>query len=147
MTKALVPHIFFENSKSAITYYEAVFGATDSGRAPITPELAVQFGKNPADPLLSDLTMHGSFHIFGQPIYFADNFGGNSVQSGLTLLLAATENDAGAVSDLETIFTNAKNSGRVTVQVPFGDAFWGGKFGVLTDEYGITWQFAVNPQI
>lgn len=147
MVKNLVPHIVFENSKAAIAYYEAVFGVTDAGRMAVTPEMAAQFGKSPDDANLSDLTVHGSFHIFGQPIYFADDFGGNAVQSGLTFLLAATEDDPAAVSELEAIFTQAENSGRVTVQQPFGDAFWGGKFGVLVDEYGITWQFAVNPQI
>ncbi|MFC4653039.1 VOC family protein [Lactococcus nasutitermitis] len=147
MAKNLVPHLVFENSKTAIAYYETVFGATDSGRMVVTPELAAQFGKNPDDAHLSELTVHGSFHIFGQPIYFADDFGGNAVQSGLTFLLAATEDDDAAISELEAIFEKAENSGRVTVQQAFTDAFWGGKFGVLVDEYGITWQFAVNPQI
>jgi len=39
--------------------------------------------------------------------------------------------------EMERLFTALSESGKVTM--PLHDAFWGGRFGMLTDQFGISW--------
>ncbi|MGV3589554.1 MAG: VOC family protein [Adhaeribacter sp.] len=43
------------------------------------------------------------------------------------------------IAQLETAFTNLSAGGQVTM--PLQDTFWGARFGMLTDKYGINWMF------
>lgn len=47
-------------------------------------------------------------------------------------------------SELERFFNALANGGQI-IHALF-DAPWGGKFGVLTDKYGIHWMFASSPR-
>ena len=42
--------------------------------------------------------------------------------------------------EMERIFAALSESGQVTM--PMGDVFWGGRFGMLTDRFGISWMLS-----
>lgn len=52
-------------------------------------------------------------------------------RTNITLSLTIAENKA------ENIFNNLSKNGNI--MMPFADAFWGGKFGMLVDQFGIQW--------
>ena len=43
------------------------------------------------------------------------------------------------IEELERLFTALGDGG--TVKMPVHDAFWGSRFGMLTDRYGVNWMF------
>ena len=45
----------------------------------------------------------------------------------------------GSYTDAAKKFEALADGGKVTM--PFGDTFWGAKFGMLTDRFGIPWMF------
>jgi PhnB protein len=42
-------------------------------------------------------------------------------------------------SKLDEVFTKMAEGGTVTM--PLADQFWGAKFGMLTDKFGVSWMF------
>jgi uncharacterized glyoxalase superfamily protein PhnB len=42
--------------------------------------------------------------------------------------------------EMERLFAALSENGNVTM--PLHDAFWGGRFGMLTDQFGISWMFS-----
>ncbi len=41
---------------------------------------------------------------------------------------------------MEKLFTALSQNGKVTM--PPHDAFWGGRFGMLTDRFGVSWMLS-----
>jgi len=44
-----------------------------------------------------------------------------------------------SLQELERLFTALGERGKVTM--PLQDRFWGARFGMLTDQFGINWMF------
>jgi PhnB protein len=44
--------------------------------------------------------------------------------------------------EMERLFAALSENGKVTM--PLHDAFWGGRFGMLTDQFGISWMFSLR---
>jgi PhnB protein len=42
--------------------------------------------------------------------------------------------------EMERVFTALGENGEITM--PMHEAFWGGRFGMLTDQFGISWMFS-----
>jgi PhnB protein len=47
--------------------------------------------------------------------------------------------ECGTLEQLEKVFTKMSAGGKVTM--PLQDQFWGARFGMLTDKFGIHWMF------
>ena len=47
--------------------------------------------------------------------------------------------DCEGMGQLEKVFSNMSEGGNVTMQLQ--DQFWGARFGMLTDKFGIHWMF------
>lgn len=41
--------------------------------------------------------------------------------------------------EIQALYDRVKEHPSVTVEMPFEDQFWGGKMGVLKDQYGVRW--------
>lgn len=78
--------------------------------------------------------MHAEFKADG--IYFmaSDSMPGQSVTPGEAVQLSINLTDA---TEQEAIFSKLSAGGRV--DMPLQDTFWGARFGMLTDKYGIHW--------
>jgi PhnB protein len=48
--------------------------------------------------------------------------------------------DCESQAEMDKVFNALSENGEVTM--PLHDAFWGGRFGMLTDQYGISWMFS-----
>jgi PhnB protein len=44
--------------------------------------------------------------------------------------------------EMERVFTALGENGKITM--PMQEAFWGGRFGMLTDQFGISWMFSFH---
>lgn len=125
--KGVIPHLQFENGAArAIEFYKAAFGAVEEMRMP--------FGDD-------GRLLHASLKIGDQPLFLADEFpefcGGAAVlprgRSVVTLHLCVPDADAQIARAVEA---GAK------VEMPAMDAFWGDRYGKVTDPFGHEWSFS-----
>ena len=78
--------------------------------------------------------MHATFE--GHGFSFMASDGSNPASDSGNIHLCIDYTDATA---LENVFNALADGGNVTM--PLQDTFWGAKFGMLTDKYGINWMF------
>jgi PhnB protein len=127
----LAPYIFFYGRcEEALEFYKQVFGGTY--------ELSRQ-GDAPADyqgPAESrNKVMHATFTAPGISFLASDGRETKAVdpqEGNVSLCLTATDQAQG-----KRLFDALAAGG--TVEEPFGDAFWGGKFGIVDDRFGTQW--------
>ncbi|WP_283678988.1 VOC family protein [Lentilactobacillus sp. Marseille-Q4993] len=140
MNTELVPYLTFENTKSALEYYERVFGADSISRESPTAKQAADMALN-ADVDLDELTLQGSFKILGKEFMCADSFLGKPVISSLISLMFRVDMSSDEASDLESLYKRVVGSEEVKVIVSYEKKSSGNKYGQIVDKYGITWIF------
>src|ERR1700744_4606899 len=80
--------------------------------------------------------MHGQVEVNGHVIMFSDVHSKDNVTFGNNFSVALDyKNEA----DQEKAFNALSEGGKVTM--PLQDTFWGAKFGMLTDKFGVNWMF------
>jgi PhnB protein len=47
--------------------------------------------------------------------------------------------ECGSIMEIETLFKAFSDGGKVTM--PLQDTFWGARFGMITDKFGVSWMF------
>jgi uncharacterized glyoxalase superfamily protein PhnB len=124
----ITPHVVVNGAAKAIDFYKRAFGAEELGRFP-TPD-----GK----------IMHAAVRIGDSVLFMADEFpdmGGSKApapgQSPVTLHLY--------VEDVDSVFNRATTAG-AAVKMPIMDAFWGDRYGQITDPFGHTWSLATHKE-
>lgn len=132
----LEPYIFFYGRcEEALAFYKDVFGGNyelqrvkDSPMADRVP------------PEARDGVMHAKFDGPGFQFMATDGPSTKHVNpdEGNISLSLEIEDAANA----ERLFAKLGEGG--SVMMPFADAFWGGKFGVLTDKFGIEWMISAE---
>jgi uncharacterized glyoxalase superfamily protein PhnB len=126
----LTPHLIVNGGLEAIEFYKRAFGAELVGQPHTTPD--------------GRLT-HARLKVGDSVLMLADDFG-----CGSNGAAAAT---GGAhkvvlhlyVEDVDALYDRAVKAG-ATVAMPLMDAFWGDRYGQLTDPYGHTWSLATHIQ-
>ena len=124
---AVTPHLVVKGGAAAIDFYKNAFGAVELSRSPM-PD-----GK----------LMHASLRIGDSIIFLADEFPGQcnapspGAASPVTLHLY--------VEDADATFNRATAAG-ATAKMPLMDAFWGDRYGQLTDPFGHTWSIATRKE-
>ncbi|AYM02351.1 glyoxalase/bleomycin resistance/extradiol dioxygenase family protein [Levilactobacillus yiduensis] len=145
MDARTTPYFSFADAKTAVAYYQEVFGATDVYRLSPDRKQAEIFGV-PAGVDLADITMYGGFKILGLNFSFSDAFGGQTQPSNqVSVMLDINSADATAVQALDDLYAKLMASGKVTVKMPYTQQFWGNKMGTIVDQYGITWMLSCSP--
>lgn len=130
--KHLNPYIHYNGAAAkAIELYEKALGAT--------VERQMRYGDFPGPKPAAgsaNLIMHAELHIGGGVVMISDATPERRVGSdgNVQIALHFTEPEGMAKS-----FDILADGG--TVITPIQDMFWGAKFGVLTDVYGVTWLF------
>lgn len=138
------PYLALTNTKDALTYYEEVLGATNITRVPVGVEQAEQFGVSVEEA--SEMTMHSQFDVLGTTIMAADNFHHDILAySGISILIDLNSEDAAAMSSAQEFWNRLSQSGKVTINMPFEEQFWGGAMGDFTDVYGVRWLLHAQP--
>ena len=83
--------------------------------------------------------MHATL-VFGNAVVMAsDSMPGTEIsfRNSVALSIAALTLEEG-----EKMFTNISRGG--TIRMPFEDTFWGARFGMCTDKFGIDWMVNVE---
>lgn len=127
-----------------MSYYQEVFGATDLFRIPVTEATARELDL--IDPNLEDSTIHGGFRVMGSQILCADDFMDQPQHAtNIAIMLDFNADDSEEVAQAQKFFDRVANSGRVRVTNLFSAAYFTGKRGEFTDEYGVNWIVSCRP--
>src|SRR4051812_12099695 len=124
----LNPYLNFNgNAAKAIQHYERALGAK--------VESLMRFGDvqgTPSAPEHKDLVMHAVLKIDGQVIMASDTRPDVPVSPGTNVHITLNFDQPG---DMAGRFDALAAGG--TVSMPLADTFWGARFGMLTDAYGV----------
>ena len=132
---SLNPYLSFKNkARDAMEYYQSVFGG----------ELMVNtFGDTPAwsGPAENDLVMHAQLETpDGFVLMGADTPSRMEYEKPAGMSVSVSGDDE---AQLEGYWNRLADGGTVTM--PFDTPPWGGRFGMLTDRFGIDWMVAYSP--
>ncbi|HEY6325500.1 MAG TPA: VOC family protein [Candidatus Cybelea sp.] len=130
----LEPYLFFSDGKceEALNFYKGVFNGKieELSRWKEMPQDA---GGPPVTPDTENRVMHANFRAPGVSFMASDASPGKTYGEGPMSLSLGT----GDVAEAERLFKALAQGG--SVEMPLADMFWGAKFGMLTDKYGIDW--------
>ena len=131
--KNLNPYLNFDgNAAQAVELYERALGAK--------VETISRFGDvpdMPAAPGNEHRVMHAVLNIGPQGVVMlSDTMPGMPFVKGTNCYIALHFED---VADMEQKFSALSEGG--TVGMPLNDTFWGARFGMLTDAFGVNWMF------
>jgi PhnB protein len=130
--RKLNPYLSFGGTAAkAIAHYEKALGAK--------VESVQRFGEVPDMPVApeaKDRVMHAVLHVGEGVIMLSDGMPGVPVPSESNTHVTLDFDDA---DEMSRRFDALAAGGKVTM--PLQDTFWGARFGMLTDPYGIRWMF------
>ena len=132
------PYLFFEGRcEEAMEFYRKVLGAE--------LDMMMRFSECPDKPPPGMIPpgsekkiMHASLKIGGTTVMFSDGgCSGTKAFAGFSLCAAvATEADA------DRVFAALGEGGQV--QMPLGPTFFSKRFGMVADQFGVSWMVIVN---
>jgi len=116
------------NCEEAINFYKEALGAE-----------VIQMSRMGDSPMkiaeiLKDKIMHARLKIGENVLYMSDTFDPSSVKQGNNVSLSIQIDDT---AELEKLFNKLSEGG--TVKMPLEDTFWGARFGMFVDKFGIHW--------
>jgi PhnB protein len=121
---------FNGNCEEAMNFYAACLGGeiVEISRFGDAPMPISEEAKNKIMHIrmtFGDATLMASDTNEGQTVNFGDN---------ITLSVGTTD-----IEETNTIFAQLAEGGNITMELQ--DTFWGAKFGMLTDKFGVSWMF------
>ncbi|MGZ5220225.1 MAG: VOC family protein [Chitinophagaceae bacterium] len=131
MMEAIVPYLNFNgNASEALAFYAKAF----DGKILFQQS----FGESPmeAPAEQKDKIMHATFQAGNLTFMVSDAMPGQLVRGGTNTSLSL---DFKTVADIQKTFSALSDGAIVTM--PLQDTFWGARFGMLTDKFGINWMF------
>lgn len=131
--EAIVPYLNFNgNAAEALAFYAKAFeGKTlfqqTFGESPMANDTPDDF---------KNKIMHATFQAGDLTFMVSDCMTGQPASGGTNISLSLNFK---SVTDIDKTF--AALSDGSTITMPLQDTFWGAKFGMLTDKFGINWMF------
>ena len=129
--KAIVAYLNFDgNCREAMKFYQRCLG----GELSIMP-----FSEAPGDfpKEAKDRVMHARVTKEGTALLMAsDTMPGSNFVQGTNFSISI---DCQSAEETDRLFTAFSEKGKITM--PLQDAFWGARFGMLRDQFGINWMF------
>ena len=130
----LNPYLSFRSdARAAMEFYRSVFG----GELTITPFGSFDMGQDPSE---NDLVMHSQLETPDGLTLMASDTPGSMTYTKPAGVSISIDGDDGEA--LEGWWSALAEGGTITM--PLDSPPWGGKFGMLTDKYGIDWMISVN---
>ena len=126
----ITPHLVIRGAAQAINFYKKAFGAEEIMRMP-GPD-----GKT---------VMHAEIRVGDSPIMLCDEFPNMERWVAPPSLKGTTVAIALYVPDADKVFQQAVDAG-ATVTMPMMDAFWGDRYGKVTDPFGHEWEISTHKQ-
>jgi len=128
--KAFNAYLNFDgNARDAMTFYQKCLGA----------DLDLQpFGdiKAPGPPGSENRVMHARLTKGTAVLMASDTMPGSQYVQGNNVFINI---DCDSVPEIEKLFEAFGAGGNV--MMPLQDTFWGARFGMLTDKFGVQWMF------
>ena len=126
----LEPYLFFNGQcEEALDYYRRVFGGKIEG--------LMRFEGSPMEadtpPDYKKKVMHARFKSPTVKFMASDGRPGSRQEGGNISLSIGSR----SLSEAQRVWEKLAEGGKV--ETPFQDMFWGAKFGMLTDRFGIDW--------
>ena len=130
--KSIVPYLTFDgNGREAMELYAKVFEAqldvADASQMPDCPEA----NKNKM--------LHARLHSGTVELMASDNFSDRPTSMGNNVWVSV---DCSTAAEQERFFSMLSDSGEI--RMPLQDTFWGARFGMLTDRFGVHWMFNLD---
>ncbi|MBV8364269.1 MAG: VOC family protein [Candidatus Eremiobacteraeota bacterium] len=130
----LKPYVFFYGRcEEALNFYKNALGGDYEVMRIKDSPMANQW------PDKGNSVMHASFNAPGVSFFASDGQDAKSInadEGNISLALATKENEG------ERVFNALADGGKVTM--PIEDAFWGGKFGIVQDRFGVEWMMTIG---
>lgn len=131
----LTPYLMFNgNCEEALYFYAKVFGGEVKD--------VFRYEGSPIQGMVEDKqkVMHANFSAKGIFFMAADSGEGGiaNLNDGQIHLSINFED----VAEQDKVFNSLSEGGKIVM--PLGDQFWGSRFGMLTDKYGIKWMFTYD---
>ena len=126
----LVTYLTFTGDcEQALTFYKDCLNGEilEISRMGDTKEMQI------ADDLKNKI-MHARLKVGDNEVYMSDTFDPSKVNKGNNMSLTLVMDD---ISMTEKLFAALSEGGKVTM--PLQDTFWGARFGMLIDKFGIPW--------
>jgi len=127
----LNPYLNFAgNAEEVLNFYKEALGGeiSELGRYGESPMPSKEEHKNKV--------MHARFVFDDNLIMVSDVFERQEFSTKGNITLSV---DVENVSKMEEIFVKLSAGGKVTM--PLQDTFWGARFGMLVDKFGVPWMF------
>ncbi len=121
---------FNGNCREAMKFYQRCLG----GELSIMP-----FSEAPGDfpKEAKDRVMHARVTKDGTTLLMAsDTMPGSNFVQGTNFSISI---DCQSAEETDRLFNAFSENGKITM--PLQDAFWGARFGILRDQFGINWMF------
>lgn len=127
----LTPYIHFQgNAEEAINFYADALGGS---------VIAInRYGDSPmpADEDYRNKVLHGRLQFGDNVIMISDVFKGQNLSTGGNIQLSIELTEEGQI---DSIFAKMSEGGTITMELQ--DTFWGARFGMLKDKFGVSWMF------
>lgn len=124
---AITPVLTLDEARKAMDWYKKALGAEEVSCSP-----------GPDGKIL-----HAEIRIGGSPIMLSDALMGNK---GPGELGGSPASLWVYVEDPDALFNSAVEAG-AQVRAPMSDAFWGDRFGAISDPFGYIWSIAARREI
>jgi PhnB protein len=132
----LEPYLFFSGKcEEALNFYKDLFGGEIEGLSHWS-EMPKDAGGPVVTPETANRVMHASFKSPGVSFMASDGSPDKTYGEGPISLSVFTDR----LDEAERVFNRLAEGGKV--EMPLTDTFWGAKFGMLTDQYGIDWMIS-----
>lgn len=131
MSSKICPFVKFNDQKckEAMTFYKECIGGElelmTVGNSPMASEM----------PDKLDLIMHSTLTHDGWVLMASDMMMDKAILGDNVGITLTYDND----DEMQAVFDKMAVDGEIFM--PIADQFWGSKFGVLTDKYGVEWSF------
>jgi PhnB protein len=130
IVKAFQPYLNFDgNTREAMTFYHNALGGN----------LSIQsFGDvDPSTPdAMKNRVMHARLDNGSAVLMASDTMPEHKFVQGTNVHVNV---DCATVEEIERYFKAMSESAQITM--PLADQFWGARFGMLTDKFGVNWMF------
>jgi len=125
----LTPYIHFQgNAEEAMKFYAEALGGE------IIAISRYRDSPMPSDEDYKDKVIHGRLQFGDNVIMISDTFKGNTISTGGNIQLSVELTKEGQIDE---IFKKLGEGGNVTMELQ--DTFWGARFGMLRDKFGVSW--------
>jgi len=127
----LTPYIHYHgNAEEALNFYAAALNG-------IVQQLS-RYGDTPmeCDEDWKQKIVHARLVFEDNMIMISDSFKDRPFSTDGNVQMSIDVEDAGK---LETVFNKMAEDGTITM--PLQDTFWGARFGMLKDKFGVSWMF------